>query len=82
MSFRSFSTDRAAANVFCRCSRSESKSTRTRCRNKSSISVFNERYDERLFSFFVFDEIFNARNRIVFDSLIKRARRLSKIVDS
>jgi hypothetical protein len=32
--------------------------------------------------FFVVNEIFNARDRVVFDSLMRRAQRLSKIADS
>jgi hypothetical protein len=82
MSFRSFSIDRAAANISCRCSLFESKSTWTRCRSRSFISAFNERHDKRLFSFFVVDEIFTVRNRVVSDSLMRRTRRLSKIADS
>jgi hypothetical protein len=82
MSFWSFSIDRAATNAFCRCSWSESKSTRAWCRNRSFISAFNEWREECFMFFFVVDEIFNARDRVKFDSFMKRAWRLLKIVDS
>jgi hypothetical protein len=64
-------------DVFCL----KSKSTWTWRRNKFFIFAFNERHDELLFSFFVVDEIFNARNQVMSDSFMKRTRRFSKMID-